>query len=243
MSRERLIGLLIVVGGLIAIGSGMLARSWFTVIPGKPVAAEATAPTHQISVTGEGTVSVTPDVAHLVLGVDLRGPTLGPIQQEAAQRMQAILQALQQHGAQADRIRTVTYTVAIQTDQSGHPIGYQVRDVIDVPIQPIDQAGPALDAAITAGATVVEGVRFTHDDLTDAMRQARERAVQDAQTKARQLATAAGISLGPVISLTENTVTPLPAETRVAAGATPSTPLPPGELTVRVTVNVVYSIP
>lgn len=243
MSRERLISLLLVVSGLIAIGSGMLALTWITAIPAKPAAAEMTAASHQISVTGEGTVAVTPDVAHLVLGVDLRGPALGPIQQEAAQRMQAILQALQQHGAQADRIRTVTYTVAIQTDQSGHPIGYQVRDVIDAPIQPIDQAGPALDAAITAGATVVEGVRFTRDDLADATRQARERAVQDAQTKARQLATAAGVSLGPVISLTENTVTPLPAETRVAAGAMPTTPLPPGELTVRVTVNVVYSIP
>jgi hypothetical protein len=65
--------------------------------------------------------------------------------------------------------------------------------------------------------------------------------VSDALAKARQLATAAGIKLGPVLSIRESAVSqPIPMRTMALRAE--STPIEPGQLEVAVAVDLRVAI-
>ena len=90
---------------------------------------------------------------------------------------------------------------------------------------------------------------FRVDDETKAEAQARTAAMADAKTKAQALASAAGVSIQGVSSITES-IAPIPYPVvydRGAAGAAVdkqvSTPVQPGTNEVSVTVAVAYLIP
>ena len=63
-------------------------------------------------VSGEGRVSVVPDVAILSLGVEFQAPTVAEAQGEAAQAMEAVLDELKAHGVSGKDIKTQQYTIS-----------------------------------------------------------------------------------------------------------------------------------
>jgi len=82
-------------------------------------------------------------------------------------------------------------------------------------------------------------------DKTDALKQARAEAVKNAESQAKELATAASLTLGEVqsISFFDNSPIPL-AEGKggAAADQAAAVPIQPGQLTFTVSVNVAYAI-
>jgi hypothetical protein len=76
-----------------------------------------------------------------------------------------------------------------------------------------------LDEAVNAGANSINGVTFSVDDQTAAASEARRLAVEDARTKAEELAAAAGLTLGSVVSIAEGAVSPMPPPMPAAADA------------------------
>jgi uncharacterized protein YggE len=116
-----------------------------------------------ISVTGEGRVSVTPDTAQVILGVEIQNPDLATAQQEANQKMDAIIAALKDNGVPDDRIKTINYSVSVHRDfeKPEQPItGYLVSHLVQAKIQPMDKVGPIIDAAVSEGANAVRDVTF-----------------------------------------------------------------------------------
>jgi uncharacterized protein YggE len=63
-------------------------------------------------------------------------------------------------------------------------------------------------------------------------------------TQARQLADAAGVTLGPILSITDVTTgePPLPAARDSAVAASAAVPIEPGTQDVSVTVEVVHAV-
>ena len=64
--------------------------------------------------------------------------------------------------------------------------------------------GAALDALVAAGANQMNGVNFAIQDTAPLLAEARAEAVADAKAKAETYAKAAGVSLGPILSISEN---------------------------------------
>lgn len=166
-----------------------------------------------LSVGGEGRVTVPPDTASVVVGVDVQFPTLGAAQAEADAQATAIIDAARAEGIAEDDIRTVNYGVNVvrDYDEQGNPgpiTGYNVSNQVELTIRAIDNVGAVLDAVVDAGANNIYGISFYLDDTAAAASQARAAAVRDARAKAEELAAEAGVSLGRIRSISEGYAPP-----------------------------------
>ncbi|MDE2860854.1 MAG: SIMPL domain-containing protein [Chloroflexota bacterium] len=169
-----------------------------------------------IQVTGSGSVSVTPDVALLSLGVETLADSVAAARGEAAIAMAAIMDVLRARGIEERDIQTgflnispeYTYQEIMREGARFSDrvlIGYRVNNNVVVKVRDLNAAGDIIDEAVQAGgdATRVDGLRFTAEDTSEARRQARENAVMDAIEKAEQLALHAGESRGSLVNLSE----------------------------------------
>jgi len=209
-----------------------------------------------IWVTGKGEVSVTPDVAILSLGVEAQETTVAEAQRQAASAMTAITTELDNFGIPEKDIQTQHFSITPVrrwSEKEGEEIliGYRVTNTITVKVRKVDEAGALIDAVTRAGGDLIRinSISFTVDDPSPYYQEAREKAMADAEAKARQLAQLAGVKLGKPTYINESggvvsPPTPYRAESMmpVPAPAAPPTPISPGETEIRLTVQVVYSI-
>lgn len=207
-----------------------------------------------ITVSGTGSVTASPDMAVVRLGVETRGGNVARALDDAAARTAAIAKALAGDGVAARDITTVDYNLGFvppPPSRSGAAPGgtaggksgyYRVSDVAAVTVRKLSTLGRILDDALSAGANEIQGVRFRIADPSPLEHQAREMAFRDARAKAEQIASLAGEKLGPVVRVSEGS-SPLPESGgvfRAAAMASPA--VSPGTLEVRISLHVVYRI-
>jgi uncharacterized protein YggE len=200
-----------------------------------------------VSVSGHGEVNVPPDTASVTIGVDIIKPTLTEAQTEAATQASSVIEALKGAGIAAEDIQTSFFSVNLLRDYSENAdptliTGFEVINQLQVTVRDTDSLGDLLDASVNAGANSIYGVTFYVDDQTAAASEARVMAVEDARTKADELATAAGMTLGPVVAIAEGTVpivSPMYARGGVGmAMDAAATPVEAGSTTVAVDVPV-----
>lgn len=209
----------------------------------------ATTGEHTISVSGTGTVLISPDVADLRIGVVSEAATVGDARDTAAQAMNGIISALKGlHIADAD-IQTATLSLNPVYDYRSnesrpHITGYSLTNVVAVTIRDLDVVGDAVDGAVGAGATSIDGIGFRASDQAGAEKQARQAAMAEAKAKAQTLAAAAGVSISGVATISE-TVSPVPYPVYYGAPVAEDaarTPVEAGTNEVSVAVSVVYVI-
>lgn len=205
-------------------------------------------------VTGQGEVMVVPDVARLSLGIEARADTVTEAQSQAAVAMDEVIQALKDNGVDKKDIQTQRYSIYPVTrwvkDEEEEIIGYRVTNMVVAKIREVDKAGVIIDAVAKAGGdyTRIQGISFSVDDPTSYYKEARTKAVQDAESKAKQLASLTGIRLGKPTYISEGAVYPPPITRGLYEGAAPlpapapETPISPGELKITVNVQVAYAI-
>jgi uncharacterized protein len=205
-----------------------------------------------IAVAGRGEVAAKPDTAIVRLGAEARRPTLAEATEDVSQRMTAVLERLRALGVRPEDITTTRYSVEPQMarrpgtpegDEALRIVAYRASNLFQLKVRDLAAAGRLVNAAVAAGANVVQGVVFALEDRQAAESAARERAVTSAQATATQLAKAAGVRLGPLVSLTEGVAPrPVPGRELMAAQATGPGPIEAGELTIVVTVEARYRV-
>lgn len=226
---------------LAAIGAAML-----TFTPAV-VGAEGVQP--QITVTGEGTVSVTPDMARITLGVVQQADTAADAMDAMSEAMRAVLAQLAEAGVDPKHIQTANLRLDQQYDHSSNgtatPGGYAAYADVQVAVYDLEKLGTILDAAVRDGANQMNGLQFDVADRAPVLTAARQAAVADARAKADVYSAAAGVTLGPVLLMSESgaTVGPMPmmAEMAFDAGAK-SVPVSAGEMTIGANITMVWAL-
>ena len=160
-------------------------------------------------VSGEGKVSVTPDIAKVTLGITEQGQALKQVQSSVDTKSKDLTAALEKLGVASSDIKTTDYNVYPQYDytQPAQTItGYQVSTNYEVTIKNFDILNSVITTGTAAGANIVGSVNFDLSDSikTEKMNEARVLAVKDAESKANGLASASGITLGKIINVSEN---------------------------------------
>jgi uncharacterized protein YggE len=219
-----------------------------------PIEVNVTNQQEGISVSGEGKVTVTPDVATVSLGIEAQAATVGEAQSEASSAMDRVVNALANNGVADKDIQTQYFNISQVTrwdanTQQQITIGYSVTNTVAAKIRELDKVGTIIDAVAAAGGdyTRVNNISFSIDDPTIYQKEARDEAMANAQSKAEQLANLSGVKLGPPTYISESSTIPVPiyqSATTEAPAPTPAptTPITPGQLDVTVDVQVVYSI-
>jgi uncharacterized protein YggE len=211
--------------------------------------AQQRAPGARIVVTGEGSVSVAPDVAQIRSGVTTRGKTVREATETNSKTMAAILTALAESGIPQKDVRTAQLSIqpvyaAQDSGKEQKLVGYNVANHVSAKIRHIEKLGDVLDRLIAAGATDVWSVEFLVSEPGKVLDQARDAAVADARRKAEIYAKAAGVTLGRVVSIEEESGASSPGPMRALAQAASATSVPvaPGENTLRALITVSFEI-
>ena len=209
--------------------------------------AQQRAPGPRVVVSGEGSVSVAPDVVQIRSGVVTRGKTVREATEANSKTMAAILNALAESGVPQKDVRTAQLSIqpvyaAQEAGKEQKLVGYSVANNVSAKIKHVEKLGDVLDRLIAAGATDVWNVEFLVSDPGKALDQAREAAIADARRKAEVYARAAGITLGRVVSIEEESGASSPVPMRALAQAARSIPIAPGENTLRAAVTVAFEI-
>jgi uncharacterized protein YggE len=162
-----------------------------------------------IKVTGTATVSLMADTATIQIGTNTKADTVSKAQSENNTIMQKVIAALEREGIAKEDIVTSYYDVSMRMDQvfgdsTADQAGnmYEVSNMLYVTIKDLDKLVQAIDSALAAGANSIYGLVFSSSKSTEAYHTALQRAVEDAQAKAKVLADAVGKELGDVITVT-----------------------------------------
>ncbi len=209
-----------------------------------------------ISVSGYGEATGAPDIAYVMLGVNVVDPDVGDAVVKAGQAMQRVQEAMEQAGVAPEDIQTVNYSVWPEDrydPQTGQPTGervYHVDNMLNIKVRDLDQVGEIIEAGLSAGANAVNGLSFGVEDTKALEEEARREAVSDARARAEQIAETLGVKLGAPVMVTEGYGSfPIPtyypmvaADAMGVGGGGAAAPISPGQLTVSMGVSVVFSI-
>lgn len=202
-----------------------------------------------LTVTGVGKSYITPDIAYISIGVHTEDKEASKAVADNNTRSQKVSDAIKKFNIDPKDIQTTNYSIypQQQTDQSGKVVGilYVVDNTVYVTLRDLKQIGALLDAVVSAGANTINGITFDVADRTKALSEARAMAVKDAQTQANELAKAAGVNLGQVMSISVYGSAPVPTYVGKGGGTMAmnvEAPISPGQMIIEVDVNLVYSI-
>ena len=205
-----------------------------------------TAPPAMISVTGEATVSVPPDLAQIDAGVTTEAKTAREASDANNAAMGKVLLALKGAGIDENDYQTSRLSLQPQTapNRTGPSaiVGYRASNRVTIRLRDVTKVASVIDTLVGAGANDIGGINFTVSQASKLLDDAREQAIADARRKAEIYAKAAGVTLGAPLSISEgSTPVPIPYR-RMAAGMAAAAPVAQGEETLQVTVAVSWAI-
>ena len=204
-----------------------------------------------LTVSGTGRVNAVPDVADVSLGVFEQAKEAAEASQQAAVSMDSVVQALLAMGIDEKDIQTTSISLNARYDWNKDPaeiVGWDASNLVNVTVRDIETVGDVVDAVVESGANQINGISFRVEAPTEAQMLARTAAVEDARTKADQLAADAGVEIVGIVSISESGgQQPQPIymareEMAFAADAAAATPVLPGEVELSVNVSIQYEI-
>lgn len=186
----------------------------------------------QFMVTGDGKVSIKPDIAVIRLGVQANGRTVDEAQNKMNTVINKVSAEVKALGVEEKDIETENYNIYPNYDQirplpaqvsnsssgqesvavapepilkeDGKITGYTGSTNLVVKVRKLADAGKIIDVGVKNGANQIGGVTFDLSDKTKTQNEARQKAVADARKKAQDASKIAGFKLGKLINYQES---------------------------------------
>jgi uncharacterized protein YggE len=208
----------------------------------------------RIVVSAQGSAEAPPDMAVVTLTVNREADTARAAVSANSSAMAGVLDELRKLGIEDRDLQTSRFSIQPRYTrprpgsgpaEAPRLEGYTVRNSLTVRLRDIGRVGELLDAAVALGVNEGGNITFANQDTAPLLRQARERAVGAAMAKADTLATAAGVSLGEVLEVSEQSRVspPVPVMRAMAAEmASDSVPVAAGENRYTVSVDMIFAI-
>jgi uncharacterized protein len=200
-----------------------------------------------ITAVGDASVSVTPDMARVDLGVASQATTAQDATQQNATQAGAVITALQTLLGSNASIKTISYSVSPVYNnpppgQSATIIGYMVTNIVEATLTDLTQVGKVIDTAIQSGANRVQGISFGLQDRTAPVAQALKLAASRARSQADAIASGLNLHTGSVLEASEGVnLTSNPTALVPGAGVA-TTPIETGIVVVQASVTIQVAI-
>ena len=195
---------------------------------------------------GDATVSKRPDIAYINVGVEAQASSASQAQRDLATLANKLIAKAKSLGIPDKEINTGGYSVGPIYSPDGRAVitGYQAGLSLNLKWHNVDNVGTALDGLVQQGGATRISVSFGLNDSKAAQAEARALAIADARTRAAAMAKAAGVQLGQVLRITDQTTVSRPPMYSFAptASALDNTNVPVGELDVTVQVEVDFAL-
>lgn len=205
-----------------------------------------TVPPAAISVTGEASVSVPPDLALVDGGVTSEAKTAREASDANNNAMGKVLLALKTAGIDQKDVQTSRLSLQPQSapNRTGPSAitGYRASNRVTIRVRDVSKVANVIDTLVGAGANEIGGINFMVSQASKLLDEARDKAVADARRKAEIYARAAGVTLGAPLSISEDGNAPPMPYRKMSAGMAASAPVAQGEETLSVTVSASWAI-
>lgn len=208
-----------------------------------------------ISVVGQATVEVPPDFAAVQIGVVSKAATAGAALADNSAAVARTVALAKTVGVEAKDIATSAVTLSqafrnVRTPSGGEqqPDGYQAQNLVTVRFADMGRLGQFMQHAVEGGANRIDGVSFGLREPAKAEREAGAAATRDAVDRAKAVAEAAGVALGPIERITtpprtERPASPYPVMRMAAAESrAKAVPIEAGTITFSAEVEVVWAL-
>ncbi|HEX7047326.1 MAG TPA: SIMPL domain-containing protein [Gammaproteobacteria bacterium] len=204
-----------------------------------------------VAVSGEGEISVAPEIATVHLAVEARDRDLAAAQAQAGKVVDAVLELTDSLKIPRKQVSSTQLRVHPEYDwNEGRQVfrGYLVQRDIQVELQDLAKLGPLLERAMAAGVNNVSPPELNVEDPRKLHREVLQLAAADAKANAEALAETLDATLGDVqrVNAVEDApprplmerMMPMSAADSASAEQTYQT----GQITMRVTVQAEFEL-
>ena len=201
-----------------------------------------------LTVTGEGRTDSAPDMATITMGVSFDAETASAALRATSDATAAMLEQLRAAEIAARDLQTRDLSLQpiwenrSSSSKGPRVSGYRASNMVVVRVRDLPKLGGILDQVVESGANAFHGLSFDLQNPQPAMDAARQAAVADAMRKAALYAGAAGVELGPIVSLTEAGSAPQPMRLERMAAMSDAVPIAEGEVTISASVTMVFEL-
>ncbi|ATW26842.1 SIMPL domain-containing protein [Candidatus Formimonas warabiya] len=229
---------------------GLFAGSFLDPAP-VASAGDTAQPQNSITVQGTSSITVTPTIAYVSIGVATFNKDATIAQSDNAKKMDLVYKALADLGIPKDKIKTVSYDIHPRynyKDNVSVLAGYDVTNTIQVTTD-LAKVSNVLDMTVKQGVNEANSIYFgiTDQERDTIYLQALDQAVVSAKAKATAIAKAAGVTVKEPFQIIEGSSASAPPITYLAdvksirAADAASTPISGGELKVEANITIIYN--
>lgn len=201
----------------------------------------------KITVHADGAASVKPDMALLNLSVSHEAATAKAAMDETSRVMTQVMSAMKAAGIAEKDMQTVGLAVQPVYQSDDHPSrkprqrGYQASNTLSIKVRDLGKLGKIVDDAMAGGANGINQMTLTNANLQPLYDEARKNAVANAMAKAKLFADAAGVTLGRIWRIEENSSAAMPMMAR-ASMVNADTPIAAGENSYNVNISLTMEL-
>lgn len=201
-------------------------------------------PLYTMTLQGDASVEVVPDIAILDIGVETINKNLKVAQEENAIISQQLLNVFEEMGIDESDIQTSSYNINKAYEYvDGKQIdkGYRVTHLFQVKVRNIEMIGEVIDAAVRQGANLIEDITFDVDNKSYYYQMALNLSLRDALNKAKSIGRNMGYKVMEMpLEILEESYQATPVAYSYSRGEV-QTPIEPGQKQIVAKVRAVFS--
>ncbi|MGB8704827.1 MAG: SIMPL domain-containing protein [Gillisia sp.] len=204
-------------------------------------------PSPTVSVTGEGVVKVQPDQVIIKSRIETDGKDAQTVKKQNDATVDKVIKYLKKEGVAEKNIHTDYINLNKNYNYDDKTYSYVANQAISITLENLKNYEEIMSGLLEAGLNRIDGVEFKSSAIDTYKTQARKKAVLDAQTKATEFVTPLNQEIGKAVSINEvesNNYTPVyrMSEMKASADTGGQETIAPGEMEVRVKVNVSFEL-
>lgn len=202
----------------------------------------------EITVKGQASVYVEPDIAILTFGVLSEDISADAAYSQTAAKINKTIDAVKKLGIDPKDIKTFRVNVYPKysynkDDGTSKIVGFYASTDLTVTIRNLSIVGKVIDTAFKNGVNTFSSLTFDISNSSPYYNQALSKALENAKQKAATIAKGLGIGLGKPKSVTENSYVntpPIVYYKAEALASSASTQIQPGTIEIKAEVTLVY---
>ena len=202
-------------------------------------------PQPSVDVTGEGIVHVVPDQVTINVRVENNGKNAKELKQLNDSTVNDVLATIKRMGIDDKDVRTEYIRLDKNYDYNTKTYSFAANQAISIKVKDLSKYEPLMNALLESGINRIDGIAFSSSNQDALESQARKKAVENAQIKAKEYAAVLNQSIGKAISISEFSQQSGPQpmykvmamESDMGGG---QQTIAPGEIEIKMRVNVSF---
>ncbi len=203
----------------------------------------------QISVSGEGKIKIVPDQAVVTVGFQNSGKDAKEVKTLNDEVVDKVIKFLKKSGIPATDYKTNNVSLGKSYDYEKKKYNFQANQTLSITLKDLSKYDDIMMGLNDAGVNTIQGVEFKSSKMEDYEREARKKAILNAQQKANDYVSVLGQKVGKAILITDNSSIqvqqPFFKVNRMAMAVESDAPretLAVGEIEINTNVSVVFAL-